>query len=107
MVRLLAAPTPVDLSPAVAAREIDEEFFALIYSDEDLLRNEFEELVGTAWSSRPPPTATPGRGAGRPPDRPTIDRPPASGRRAWLVGWVRDRGARTRSPPHVTGDSCR
>ena len=35
--------------------DVDAEFFALVYSDPELLRDEFEELVAAAWSGRPPP----------------------------------------------------
>src|SRR4051794_12804211 len=61
--------------------DIDAEFLALIYSDPELLRDKFEELVAAAWSGRPPPTAAPGRGFGHPPDRPTALRGLADGRR--------------------------
>ena len=83
--------------------DVDAEFFALIYSDPELLRDEFEALVAAAWSGRPPPTAAPGRGLGHPAGRPTVV--PAfdgGGRPAGLVGRAGDRGARTRSPPKVT-----
>src|SRR4051794_39716445 len=84
--------------------DIEAEFLALIYSDPELLRDEFEELVAAAWSGRPPPTAAPGRGSGHPPDRPTVLRGLADGRRpAAQVGGARDGGARTRSPPDLTG----
>jgi hypothetical protein len=33
--------------------DIDAEFFALIYSDPELLRDEFEQLVAAAWSGPP------------------------------------------------------
>ena len=83
--------------------DIDAEFFALIYSDPELLRDEFEEMVAAAWFGRPPPTAEPGRDSGYPPDRPTVVRAFAGrGRPAGQGGGARDRGARTRSPPDVT-----
>ena len=44
--------------------DVDAEFFALIYSDPELLRDEFEELVAAAWSGRPPPRGTPGPAVG-------------------------------------------
>ena len=61
--------------------DVDSEFFALIYSDPELLRDEFEQLVAAAWSGRPPPTAAPGRGSEHPPDRPTVVRAFAGGGR--------------------------
>jgi hypothetical protein len=83
---------------------LDEEFFALIYSDEEFLRDEFDALIAAAWSSRPPPTPAGGRGAERPPDRPRPDLPPTLGcRRDGVLTLVRDSRARTRSPPDSTG----
>src|SRR6478735_10101325 len=83
--------------------DVDSEFFALIYSDPELLRDEFEQLVASAWSGRPPPTAAPGRGSEHPADRPPVVRAFAGeGRPAGPVGRARDRGARTRSPPTIT-----
>jgi hypothetical protein len=83
--------------------DVDAEFFALVYSDPELLRDEFEALVAAAWPGRPPPIEAPGLGLGQPPGRPTVV--PAfdgGGRPAGVVGRARDRGARTRSPPKVT-----
>ena len=95
------AAADADVRPV---EDIDAEFFALIYSDPELLRDEFEELVAAAWFGRPPPTAEPGRGSGHPPDRPTVVRAFAGGGRpAGPVGGARDCGARTRSPPNITG----
>src|SRR6478735_7538010 len=83
--------------------DVDSEFFALIYSDPELLRDEFEQLVASAWSGRPPPTAAPGRGSEHPADRPPVVRAFAGGGRpAGPVGGARDGGARTRSPPTIT-----
>src|SRR6478752_6846206 len=80
--------------------DVDSEFFALIYSDSELLRDEFEQLVASAWSGRQPPTAAPGRGSEHPADRPPVVRAFAGeGRPAGPVGRGRDRGARPRSPP--------
>src|SRR6478752_6382391 len=82
--------------------DVDAEFFALIYSDPELLRDEFEQLVAAAWSGRPPMGA-PGRAVGQPPDRPKVARPfDVGGRPAGQVGRARDRGGRTRSPPKIT-----
>ena len=83
--------------------DVDAEFFALIYSDPELLRDEFEELVAAAWSRRPPPRGAPGRAFGQPPGRPKVARPFDGGSRpAGPVGRARDRGGRTRSPPKIT-----
>jgi len=83
--------------------DLDEEFFALIYSDEELLRDEFDALMAAAWSS-PPPTPACRRDAERPPDRPRPDLPPTlGGRRDGVLTRVRDSRARTRSPPDSTG----
>jgi len=83
--------------------DVDSEFFALIYSDPELLRDEFEQLVAAAWSGRPPPTAPLGRGCEHPADRPPVVRAfPAGGRPAGPVAGARNRGGRTRSPPTIT-----
>jgi hypothetical protein len=83
--------------------DVDSEFFALIYADPELLRDEFEQLVAAAWSGRPPRTEGPDRGFVPPADGCT---PPSAsagrGRPAERVGRARDRGARTRSPPSTT-----
>jgi len=95
-----------DAATDADARQVDDgdaEFFALIYSDPELLRNEFEELVAAAWSRRPPPRGAPGRAFGQPPGRPKVARPFDGGSRpAGPVGRARERGGRTRSPPKIT-----
>jgi hypothetical protein len=51
-------------TPAIgdtAARTVDEQFLALMCSDADLLRAEFDAIIAAEWPS-PPPT-TPRRGA--------------------------------------------
>jgi hypothetical protein len=111
-----SAVTPTVVVAHVAAADadvrpvddVDAEFFALIYSDPELLRDEFEELVAAAWFDRPPPPAAPGRGSGYPPARPTVVRAlVGGGRPARLVGGARDCGARTRSPPNITSSQSR
>jgi len=83
--------------------DVDAEFFALIYSDPELLRDEFEELVAAAGSGRPPPRGAPGRAFRQPPSGPKVARPfDGGGRPAGPVGRARDRGGRTRSPPKIT-----
>jgi hypothetical protein len=85
---------------------IDDQFFALIYSDEELLRQEFAEMIAAAWSSPPPPIAARDRGAERPPERPRPHLNPIHGPcRAGVVTSARGRGIRTRSPPNITGSS--
>ena len=87
--------------------DVDSEFFALIYADPELLRDEFEDLVAAAWSGGPGPTAAAGRGSGSPPDRPTVVGAFAGGGRpAGQVAGARDRGARTRSPPAHHSRPC-
>ena len=82
---------------------IDDQFFALIYSDEELLRQEFSEMIAAAWSSPPPPIAARGKGAERPPDPQRQHMTPIQGLcRAGVVTNVRRRGVRTRSPPNIT-----
>jgi hypothetical protein len=84
---------------------IDDEFFALIYSDEELLRDEFDALIAAAWTS-PPPTPAHSRGAEHPPDGPRPDLPPSGGRLQMPEGaGRRTLAGRTRAPPEVTDDS--
>jgi hypothetical protein len=94
-----ASPAPVP-DAVRQVDNIDDQFFALIYSDEELLRQEFSEMIAAAWSSPPPPFAARGKGAERPPDRPRPHLHPIPGPcRAGVVTKVRRRGVRTRSPP--------
>jgi len=94
------AAADADVRPV---EDIDAEFFALIYSDPELLRDEFEELVAASWFGRPPPTAEPGRGSGYPPERPSVVRAFAGeARPAGPGGGARECSARTRSPPKIT-----
>jgi hypothetical protein len=102
---LVGTPHGAVLEGNRLVEEVDE-FLALVCSDEELLRAEFEAIVEAGWSSPPPPDPTPGREAEPPPDRPVADRPPASGPVGPnLLTGAQDGGARTRSPPTVTG--CR
>jgi hypothetical protein len=99
--------TPTDLSghgtrPDAAARDIDDEFVALVYSDEELLRDEFDALIAAAWYGAPPPTAGHDEAAECRPDRVKHDLLPTGGdHRAAVVTAVRDHGARTRAPPVI------
>ena len=91
---------PVAVRQVDEIDEIDEEFAALIYSDPDLLRAEFEAIIDAAWTSPPPRDPTPRRNSEPPPDR-AIPDPPSVFGGIWpsVVTGVRDRGDRTRSPP--------
>jgi hypothetical protein len=98
---VLASPASVP-DAARQVDNIDEEFFALIYSDEELLRAEFDALMAAEWSSPPPPTAARGRGAERPSRRARPDLPKIQGScPAAAVTGVRGPGVRTRSPPSI------
>jgi hypothetical protein len=46
---------------ASAAQTVDEQFLALVCSDEDLLRAEFDAIIAAEWPS--PPANTPAHGA--------------------------------------------
>jgi hypothetical protein len=76
-----------------------DEFLAIVCADEELLRAEFEAIIGACWDEPPPSRPVPpvppaGRGrhsmAYRPPLRPR--RPQHNGVRGWV---------RQRSPPQV------
>jgi hypothetical protein len=58
------------------AQSIDDEFLALIYADDDLLRAEFDAIITAEWPTRPP--VQPGRTARV---------------RWWPSGWRRRRSA--------------
>ena len=79
---------------------VDEAFYALVYSDPQWLRAEFDAIIAAdSWGSTPPPTPCPHRGAEHPgrgdePEPSTVTTPPGRGGHT-----NRGRGARTRSPP--------
>jgi len=79
---------------------VDEAFYALVYSDPQWLRAEFDAIIAAdSWGRTPPPTPCPHRGAEHPgrgdgPEPSTVTTPRD------LCGHTnRGRGARTRSPP--------
>ena len=93
------------MNPATdaSAQTVEEQFLALVCSDEDLPRAEFDAITAAEWSS--PPANIPGRGAadGRPAGgahRHAVARvagPVARPRHPGIGGW-----ARQRSPPPAT-----
>ena len=99
----------ISLDGAADTRTVTEQFLALIYSDETLLRAEFDAIIAAAWPG--PPTVTP---QGRATDRPHRGAHPETGvrvarspgpRRPGIGGW-----ARQRAPPcsrNATGASNR
>ena len=99
------------LDPATAAPDglekvnsLDDEFLALIYSDEELLRDEFDALLAAAWAS-PPPADARDRGSAHPPENLRSDLP-AIGRLLLAVdAGPRTATARTRAPPDTTDGS--
>jgi hypothetical protein len=80
-------------------KAVDEQLWALMCADEELLNAEFEAIIAAEWHS--PPTHTVGRGAEqRRPDAPVHGRthplrPPAGPAHPDIDGWFRQR-----SPPH-------
>lgn len=84
---------------------LEEQFLALVCSDEDLLQAEFEAIIAAEWPTPPaahPPLHRPAR---RPPGRPagqwrevTLERLASRPRHPGIGGW-----ARQRSPPNRTG----
>ena len=91
---------PTKPGSGVSTRTVDEQFLALICSEEDLLQAEFDAIIAAEWPS--PPTTTPRRGpANRHPASEAHDRRRAHGAR--LVARPRHPGiggwARQRSPP--------
>jgi len=103
-----AAPASPAAAEHVATGNIDtvddidtvDAFYALVYSDPQWLRAEFDAIIAAdSWGSTPPPTPCPHRGAEHPgrgdgPEPSTVTTPRD------LCGHTnRGRGARTRSPP--------
>jgi len=54
-----------DVVEAAAVDEVEEKFLALVYSDEELLRAEFDAIIAHSWDQPTPPA------------RPRPTRPPA------------------------------
>ncbi|HEX5495658.1 MAG TPA: hypothetical protein VFX70_13895 [Mycobacteriales bacterium] len=83
-----------------AAEAVDEEFWALVCGDEELLSAEFDAIVAAEWPS--PPVHSPGRSAdhgrpGGPAHEPTHGlHPRARPAHPGVDGW-----SRQRSPPHA------
>jgi hypothetical protein len=91
-------PIPTEQSGAVPS--VEEEFLALLCSDEELLRAEFEEIIAAEWPS-PPPDATGATDRAGDPPRRTRHRGTAGlarlrtrPRHPGIGGWARER-----SPP--------
>jgi hypothetical protein len=81
------------------ARTVDDQFIALICSDEQLLRAEFDAIIAGQWPS--PPPGTPAHGAVGHRETAADSRPAAcpggrlmTSRHPDVDGWVRER-----SPP--------
>jgi hypothetical protein len=76
-------------------RSVDEEFFEIVYGDEELLAAEFDAIIAANWPAAP---AGPTSGA----SRPVRGRSPSGGRVVRRRGDLSDSGragARERSPP--------
>ena len=98
-------PATGSLNEVEKVNNIDDEFLALIYADEELLRGEFDALMAAAWTS-PPPVDARDRGAEHPPYGPRSDLPGVPGRLPLAVGsGVRRLGTRTRAPPNIPDGS--
>jgi hypothetical protein len=87
------------VGPAERVDTVDEEFLALVCSDSEWLRAEFDAIIAAAWSS--PPPACPGNGqAATQPEKAVGSTSPAGPVRPRRSGYpVRDHADRTRSPP--------
>ena len=102
---IILDPATGTLDALEMVNDIDDEFVALIYSDEELLRDEFDALMAAAWTS-PPPADARDRAAEHPPESPRSYVPPMRGRLPVAVGaGCRTLVARTRAPPDITGGS--
>jgi hypothetical protein len=99
-----ATPAPGD---ATVERSVDEQFLALLCSDEELLQAEFDAIIAAEWPEPPGSLPRPGA-AGRTPERgrPGRCRPGARPRRPQPHPLGGDARRRQRSPPlrHATHD---
>jgi len=89
----------VSTRPHESSLAAEEEFFAIVCSDEDLVRAEFDAIIAAEWPSLPPDTPddeaverSPGT-AGRQPRSGQV-RLPNRARHTGMGGW-----SRQRSPP--------
>jgi len=79
---------------------VDEAFYALVYSDPQWLRAEFEAIVAADSSGSTPPSIPSPHGGAEHPERGHGPEPSKVTTRHGLGGHtIRGRGARTRSPP--------
>jgi hypothetical protein len=106
VIALNSAPQRSDVRVA-AADGVEEEFLALVYADEELLRAEFDALIAAAWG-RPRQPAGPRR-AGRPTPPPRRRPRPEFARPARMCA-QHDPGAegrtRQRAPPNRTSNQA-
>jgi len=66
--RPVAIADVVDVVEAAAVEEVEEGFLALVCTDEELLRAEFDAIIAAAWDQPTPPTRP--RPTRRPPGPP-------------------------------------
>ncbi len=95
-------PTTHESAPAA-----EQEFLAVVYADEDLLRVEFDAIIAGEWPSPPPDTPevdaverAPGPARRQPSGGPA--RPPERPHHPGVGGW-----SRQRSPPPATSHTYR
>jgi hypothetical protein len=101
MTNLVTAQADTALSPEWD-RGFDEAFTDLVSSDPDLLREEFDALVGANWNEPPGPPAPPAPSTGppEPPRHPARARDTGDTGPAPATGPIRfDADAIQRSPP--------
>jgi hypothetical protein len=79
---------------------VDEEFYALVYSDPQWLRAEFDAIVAADTWGCPPSSTLSSRGrADHPSGGVRPEQPEGTAPASRVLPSVRGRGARTRSPP--------
>ena len=79
---------------------VDEAFYALVYSDPQWLRAEFDAIIAAdSWGSTPPSIPSPHGGAERPERGDGLEPSTVTMPRGLGGHTSRGRGARTRSPP--------
>jgi hypothetical protein len=93
VVAMTAVPAPQPDVEVAAADVVEEEFLAIVYADEELLRAEFDAIIATSWG-QPGQPARPGRTP-----QPA---PPEQPRRQAV-----DRGAGPAGPQHYPGGEGR
>jgi len=89
-------------------RTVEDEFFDLVYGDQELLRAEFDAIIAAGWPGVPPTQPTPAAAASGPVGWEALRAPAGDARHKteFALPKISDQ-ARQRSPPHARGATTR